>query len=234
MRDVKWTLSAMAILAVVLAGCASDSKNGGLGGVSTEDANRMNAEHSRFEQNEDPPFNAATRYAAGQFAESQGNFPAAIEQYQEALKLDARHAASLYRLGVLHSQLKNYDRAVAAWQQYLEVTGGDATGFSNLAFCYELAGRPEEAESAYRRGIEKDARNQPCQVNYGLMLARAGRINEAMIHLQSVLTPSQVHYNLGSAYEQVGKREQARLEYRKSLDLDPATVDARTRLSTLE
>ncbi len=234
MRYLKWTMSAMAVVAVFASGCAKDSGNGSIGGISRDEANRMNAEHSKFEQSEDPPFTPATRYAAGQFAESQGNLPVAIEQYQEAVKLDPHHTASLYRIGVLETQRKNYDKAIAGWQHYVEATGDDSTGYSNLGFCFELSGRPEEAESAYRMGIEKDARNQPCQINYGLMLARTGRITEATIHLQSVLSPSQVHYNIGSAYEQVGKREQARIEYRKALELDPSTLDAKTRLSALD
>ena len=233
MRYLKWTMSAIVVTAVLLSGCAKDN-NGGISGISRDDANRMNAEHSKFEQSEDPPFTASTRFAAGQFAESQGNLPVAIEQYEEAIKLDARHTPSLYRVGVLQTQVKSYDKAIGAWQHYVEVTSGDSTGYSNLGFCFELAGRPEDAESAYRLGIEKDARNQPCQINYGLMLARSGRITEATIHLQSVLSPSQVHYNIGSAYEQMGKREQARIEYRKALELDPATVDAKTRLSALD
>jgi Flp pilus assembly protein TadD len=70
-------------------------------------------------------------------------------------------------------------------------------------------------------------------VNYGLMLARQNRIGEATIQLQSVLTPAEVHYNLGSVYEWQGKKDRARVEFRKAIDLDPAFTEAETRLSAI-
>jgi tetratricopeptide (TPR) repeat protein len=42
-----------------------------------------------------------------------------------------------------------------------------------------------------------------------------------------------VHYNVGSAYESLGRTEQARLEYRKALEVDPGFADAQARLSEM-
>jgi Flp pilus assembly protein TadD len=70
-------------------------------------------------------------------------------------------------------------------------------------------------------------------VNYGLMLARDNRINEAIVQLQMVLTPAEMHYDLGSIYEHEGRKEQARVEFRKALDADPTLADAEVRLSSL-
>ena len=65
------------------------------------------------------------------------------------------------------------------------------------------------------------------------MLARRGRINEATLQFQAVLSPAQVHYNLGSVYELQGRKQQAKAEYRKAAELDPNLSDARTKLATL-
>ena len=43
-----------------------------------------------------------------------------------------------------------------------------------------------------------------------------------------------VHYNLGSVYEQMGKRQLARAEYQKAVELDPRFAEAQTRLDGLE
>ena len=66
------------------------------------------------------------------------------------------------------------------------------------------------------------------------MLARHNRRNEAIIHLQAVLPPAQVHYNLASTAEAQGDRPQAIADYKKALELSPDLTDARTRLSALE
>jgi Tfp pilus assembly protein PilF len=91
-----------------------------------------------------------------------------------------------------------------------------------------------KAEQTFQRGIDKDPKNMQCRVNYGLMLARAGRESEAVNQLQAVLRPAQVHYNLGSVYEQMGRKAQARMHYSKALELNPDFEDAQTRLANIK
>lgn len=225
---------AFIVAAFWVAGCSSSNNNSGLTGVSTEKADKINSSRDPFEKSEDPPITAETHFAAAQLAESQGEFAAAVKQYKEALKLDDKHTKSLYRLAICYSQLKKFPDAVATWKKYIDVTGGDANGYSNLGFCHELAGEIDHAEAAYLRGIEKDSKNVPCRTNYGLMLARLGRTSEATLQLQAVLSPADVHYNLASVLEHQGRKEAAKAEYRKALELDPTLEDAQTRLSALQ
>jgi tetratricopeptide (TPR) repeat protein len=70
-------------------------------------------------------------------------------------------------------------------------------------------------------------------VNYGLMLARMNRINEAITHLGAILSPAEVHYNIGSVYEQTGRTQEAKAEYEKAISMDPGLKDARIRLARL-
>lgn len=226
----------IAFVAVLfLAGCSSSQNAAGpISGVSNDQASTMNGERSRFETSEDPPLTAETHFAAGQLAEAQGDAATAIKQYKEALKLDPKHKRTVYRMGVCYSQLKKYPEAVAAWKSYIELTEHEAKGYSNLGFCYELAGDTDLAESAYLKGINREPKNVACRTNYGLMLARLGRTSEAQLQLQAVLTPAEVHYNLASVLEHQGRREAAKMEYRRALELDPKLNDAKTRLTALE
>ncbi|HEY7089242.1 MAG TPA: tetratricopeptide repeat protein [Tepidisphaeraceae bacterium] len=219
---------------ITVCGCADKKDQGGIQPVGQADANVLNASHSRFDTPQDPPFTADTRYAAGQLAESQGAAAAAIDQYNQALKLDPKHQASLYRLAVLYTQARDYPQAIESWKQYVKATNSSATAYSNLAFCYEVAGQMSEAESAYKSGIEREPKNSPCRINYGLMLARTGRIQEGMSQLAEVLSPAEVHYNVASVYEQQGRTDDAREEYQKALDLDPKLWEAQSRLSKLD
>jgi tetratricopeptide (TPR) repeat protein len=221
-------------LSVALAGCASDKKDSQFGRVSTSDANALNAEHSSFENAEDPPLKAETYFAAGQLDETQGNLRGAAKQYENAVEVDAKNAKSLYRLGIVYAHMKNYPKAIDAWKRYIAATNNSATGYSNLGFCQELAHQPGEAELSYKKGISIDPKDRPCRVNYGLMLARQKRTNEAMLQWQAVLSPAEVHYNLASVYEQQGQKTRAKAEYQKALALDPSFKDAKARLSALE
>jgi tetratricopeptide (TPR) repeat protein len=181
-----------------------------------------------------PDFNANTRFAAGQVAESQHNPGEAAVQYEETLKLEPKHLGALYRLGVVYAELKQYPKAAAIWERYVNATGQSAIAYADLGFCQEMAGEPDKAEAAFRAGIARDPKNVSCRVNFGLMLARAGRVDDAVAQWRVVLTDAEVDYNLGGVYEAQGKKQQARAEFTKSLQLDPDFTDAKSRLAMLD
>ncbi len=194
--------------------------------------NPRNAD-SNFENAPEPKVTAQTHFAAGQLAESQGNWPTALEQYQQALQLEPNHQPALFRLAVGYAKLQQYPQAIETWNRYIKATGGSAIGYSNLGFCQELAGDRKAAEAAYAKGIEKDPTCQPCRVNYGLMLARQGAVDRATVQLQAVLSPAEVQYNLGSVYQQQNRKAEARKAYLQALQLDPRFTAARQRLDQL-
>ena len=216
------------LVALAVGGCASRNKGG-----AAAKGKAGSAPRSAFEVSRDPPIAADTRFAAGQLAESRGALPQAADQYRQALRDNPKHVEAMYRLGVVYAGMKKFPEAIETWKRYLHATGDSAAGYSNLGFCYELTGKPEQAEAAYLKGIRRDPRHVASRVNYGLMLVRRGRTNEGTLQLQAVLTPAEVHYNLGSVYETLGRPEQARTEYKQALDLDPSLADAQSRLDEI-
>ena len=186
-----------------------------------------------FEQAKEPRINARTHFAAGQLAEGEGRLPQAIEQYELTLQRDPKYINALYRLGVVYTKLKEYPHAIEAWDRYIQSSGGSATAYSNLGFCHELSGDAAAAEQAYKRGIARDPKNAPCRVNYGLMLARRGKAQQALDQLLAVLPPAQAHYDLASVYEITDRKDDARQEYRKALQIDPDLQDAKAKLVAL-
>jgi tetratricopeptide (TPR) repeat protein len=224
-----------AAVGIIAMGCHNDGNNSqAVSAVNAKTAADLNSSRSAFEKSEDPPLTADTHFAAGQLNESQGAIPTAIKQYDETLKLDPKYAPALFRLGVLYSELKQYPQAIGMWNRYITVTNHSSVGYSNLAYCQELAGDPKAAEISYRTGIERDPKSQPCHINYGLMLARTGRIDEAKAQFSAVLKPAEVHYNLASVYELQGKKDLARAEYAEAIKADPKFIDAQAKLAQLD
>lgn len=217
------------------AGCAGKpQRDDVVTAVPKAEAEQLGAQHARFEGSADPKPTAQTHFAAGRLAESQGAVAQAVNQYRHAIAADPKHLPSLYRLGMLYTQAQAYPDAIATWNRYVKVTASDATAWSNLGYCHELAGQRAEAEAAYRQGIAKDPRSGPCRVNYGLMLAREGREAEAKAQLEAVLPAARVHYNLASVHEQQGRSADAKAHYRRALELDAELVEARERLARLQ
>jgi tetratricopeptide (TPR) repeat protein len=219
--------------ALLINGCAGD-KNGSANAPGGKDLQEINAKRSDFESANDPPLTAETHFAAGQLNETQGNAALAIEQYEAALKLNPKYIPALYRMAFVYSQSRDFPKAIETWTRYIDVTNHSAIGYSNLGYCQELSGDADTAELSYQAGIEHDASSQACRVNYGLMLTRQGRIEEAKAQFGAVLSPAEAHYNIASVLQQQGKKDAARAEFIEALKTDPKLADAQTRLAELE
>ena len=177
---------------------------------------------------------AATHFAAGQLAESGGDTQRAVQQYRAALQIDPQHSLSLLHLALIYTAQKQYPTAIDLWHQYVSATHDSAAAYNDLGLCLEMANQPGDAEMAYLAGITHEPGNPACHVNYGLMLARHNRLDEAANQLGAVLTPAEVHYDLASVLESEKKTKQARDEYQQAIALDPDMNDAKTRLAALD
>jgi len=221
-------------LALFLCACSSNQKTASIQGLSPSQAEKMSGENANIKEAKTPAVTANTRFAAGQLAESQGNFDNAIHQYNVALELDPKHLPSLCRLGVVYAEQKNYKKSIETWKRYIVASGDAGYAYGNLGYCYELAGMPNLAKATYQKGIDRDSKNAPCRTNYGIMLARQGDIPGAIRMWNPVLSQAAIHYNLASIYEVNGRKQEAKAEYQKALDSDPNLIDARARLSNLD
>jgi tetratricopeptide (TPR) repeat protein len=164
----RWIIGLLLAGTLLVPGCAKNPKPeaGAITKVSEGDAQTLNAQHARFEHSEDPPIAVETRFAAGQLAEDQHNVSTAIAQYREALKLDPHHLPSLYRLGVIYTQIGAYPDALAAWKDYVDKTDGDA------AACH-VDGQQSEAD---RRAAPGNAAPCHSDVRPGVGRDTAGRV----------------------------------------------------------
>lgn len=68
-----------------------------------------------------------------------GLFDKAINNFERANKIDPRHAQSLFNLGVVYANdLKQKDKAIAAWQRYLDIDRMSPQGQQVKAMVEEL------------------------------------------------------------------------------------------------
>ena len=177
---------------------------------------------------------AAAHLAAAELALTQNNLPESIKQYNVVLAMDPDNKKALFNLGTLYVYQRQFDQAIAAWDRYVRVTEDSAVAWSNLGRAHELAGHWKEAEVNYLRAIERDPKNKSARMNYGILLAKRDRIDEAKTQLATVLVPAEVQYNLGSVYELKKNYVKAKECFVKALSFDPELSAARQRLDQLQ
>jgi Tfp pilus assembly protein PilF len=197
-------------------GCASDAK-------STSPAKR---------QAKLDAANAA--YAAGVAAEANGDTGAATNSYKRALNALPEHAPSLRRLATLYTTDERYGDAIPLWKRLVEATDGDADAYNDLGYAYDLAGYEDPAEAAYLHGIQADSANARVRTNYGLMLARHGRTNEAILQLRAAMPLADAYYNVAVVLESQGKKARARREFEQALDADPDHAEAELHIAAID
>ena len=176
---------------------------------------------------------ASIHVAAGDLAFSQQNAEEAVKQYRKALEMNPADTDAMYRLATVYALAKQFDDSIAMWQRYNAATGNSSEGQSDLGRTYELAGRWREAEAAYVTSIRDNGSNATARINYGIMLAKRERIDEAEEQLSKALRPAEVQYNLASVFEIREDLTSARERYAKAYALDPTLVAAKQRLDAL-
>jgi Tfp pilus assembly protein PilF len=173
-------------------------------------------------------------YAAGVAAEADEDTGAAIGNYKQALRAVPDHVPALHRLATLYTNDERYSDAIPLWKRLVDVTDGDANAYNDLGYAYDLAGYEDPAEAAYLRGLQTDPSNVRIRTNFGLMLARHGRSNEAVLQLRAAMPLADAYYNVAVVLESQGKKARARREFQRALDTDPDHAEAELHLAAID
>ena len=113
-----------------------------------------------------------------------------IGMYQEVVKKYPGSRAAAYSflgLGNLYFKIRDYDRSIQAYQDYLNSSGATkdlkALAFSGLGYCYEVKGQREKAIEAY----ENSARDSIGGAFTGVTYINIARIHEQMKNFPKAL-----------------------------------------------
>jgi tetratricopeptide (TPR) repeat protein len=139
--------------------------------------------------------------AKGRLLAGKGRVEEARQVLETAVRLDPGNAEAHYRLGILSFRGKRPDVSATHFEKVVALRPVDALAFDYLALSREALGDAEEAERAWRRGLDV---NEPpffdalLDLNYGRFLRNQGRLDESQSHLDRAtkLLPGRrgVHY----------------------------------------
>ena len=141
----------------------------------------------------------------------------------ESLRVDSASPLKVYNgLGVLADLNNDFERASQFYALAQQIDPRSALVANSQAYSFYLAGKWHEAEMQYRRGISFDSRYEPLWRNYGLLLARTGRYEEALSAFEQVEGRAEASNDVGYICLIEGKLDVAEQFFRSAIDQSPA------------
>jgi Tfp pilus assembly protein PilF len=168
---------------------------------------------------------AGARVGLGAAYLQEGNSPAAVEELQEAVKLDPRNWNGWNKLGLAYLSQGATDRAEVAFRKALKLAPDNAEVNNNFAYMLSRTGRYDEAAVYYQAALEDLTYRKPALVlsNWGHTLYLAGRYEEAVARLDQAVQRApnlcQARFNRGLALEAAGRKTPALEDFEAVISL---------------
>jgi tetratricopeptide (TPR) repeat protein len=172
---------------------------------------------------------------------SAGKHADAVTKFTEAIAISPTCYDCYNNIGYSHAQLKDWEKAEAAYKKSAEIKPDDATSHSGLATVYNAERKfdlaAEEGAKAAQLSSTLSASggsggNADAQYNQGVILWNAGKIPEAKKAFEAAVAANpnhaEAHYQLGMSLVNEGNMAGAATEFETYLKLAPEGPNAAT------
>jgi len=130
-------------------------------------------------------------------------YEAAIQFYEDLLKIDPKNAPAMNMIGIAYLDLSNYDEAKKYFARSVKTDKKFSSAVNNLGMVYYHQKNFRRAIREYQRAVMIDA-------------SQAG-----------------THANLGFAYYNTKKFPEAAVEFQKAIEIDPTIFERNDRAGTM-
>jgi tetratricopeptide (TPR) repeat protein len=184
------------------------------------------------------PENIAVYKTLGAVYLQQKRFASAENTYINILKISPNDFESHFLLGSVYYELKNKDKSIQALKKALSLKPDYHQALNYLGYLYAQESKNlEEAESMIKKAIALDPDNGAYVDSLGWVYFKKGKIKEAIRQLEraaKLLEDPVIFDHLGDVYFKTKNFKNAKLNWRKSLQLDPAQEIIKGKLEKLK
>ena len=152
-------------------------------------------------------------------------FSEAIDDFNEAIRLNSKYASFYNNRGIAYEKLKEYDKSLADFDVALELDPRYATALYNRSLTYFDKAEYERAIVDLKSAIEIQPLNPELFNQLAWIYLKIGSASEGLTYANRSLTlkPSANAYDTrGAIYEKIGNETLAVDDYRHALILDPS------------
>ena len=192
--------------------------------LDTAEKNYPEAEKELMALVREQPDNALVHSQMGTYYEARGHRPDAEKSFVRAIELQPDSPEALQALTQFYIRGKQTDRAIQAIDAVPDAKR-QAFHHELMGLVFSQAGRPQDAEKAYKKALEKDPDRATTQAYLTADYIQGGRLDEALKELDEMIQKSgsnaSLHSTKGFVLEKQGKLEEAKQSYAHALKVDP-------------
>jgi tetratricopeptide (TPR) repeat protein len=206
----------------------ADMVLGVAGAAATKEAQEKNAQLKKV-------------FDEGVALSSAGKHNEAIESFNAAIAVNPQCYDCYNNVGYSYAQMKDWEKAEAAYKKSTEIKADDSTAYSGLANVYNAQRKFDLAAEAGAKASQLASTlsatggaggNADAQYNQGVILWNAGKVADAKKSFEAAVAanPShaEAHYQLGMALVNEGNMAGAATEFETYLKLAPEGPNAAT------
>ncbi len=161
------------------------------------------------------PGRARGEYEKGLGRLTKKDLSGSLSHFTKAAQVFPEYYEAYYHVGAVETTLGHLDEAMKAFQKAIDLSGGRyAWAEFGVGYVLYLQGKPEEAETVVRRGLELDSSSPDGYLILGMALLRLNRLDDAEKSAREALLRNP---NFAQAYLVLADAYARRHEYRAQL-----------------
>ena len=150
------------------------------------------------------------------------------------LNINNNHLESIFFLGTLSAQTKNFSRAIRLFNKVIKINPNIADVHSNLGLVFKELGEFKKAENSIEQAIKINPNHFASHNNLGNIFKDLGKFEKAISCYEQAIqinpNYAKAHNNLGLIFLTLGKTQKAISYYEKAIKIEPHFIPAHNNL----
>tara|TARA_B100000686_G_C16760758_1_gene958506 strand:+ start:153 stop:2270 length:2118 start_codon:yes stop_codon:yes gene_type:complete len=176
-------------------------------------------------------FNSAINFHA------RGKINEAKKVYEEVLKSYPNHFLTLANLGIVFSQIRDFDKAKELFNKVIKINPNYAEAHNNLGNVFFELLEFDKALDSYKEAVKLNPNFSDAYNNLGNVYREKDDPSKAIENYEKAIsfdinaTKDKPYYNLGNIYRELGNFEKSISFYKKAVDINPNFISTYINLS---
>ena len=168
---------------------------------------------------------------------TQGKLDEAKKIYEKILVAKPDHFLSLSNIGIIYSQLKEFDKAIETFNNTIKVNPKFAEAHNNLGIVFYELNDLEKALKSFEEAIKIKSNFSDAFNNIGNVYQKKNYINKAIENYEIAILKNEGSnkdkplFNLGNIFRDQEDYEKSIDYYKKAIAINPNSIDASINLS---